>query len=92
MTGSDHGGRRADQAGVRWRVTTPSGDQFACRVRATGTRVEVRLTTGQDDVVCVRDVPSYDEARAVVNRWLRAVIAGGQRGDTAAGPSTHVVH
>lgn len=79
-------------AGLRWRVTTSSGDQFACSVRITGALVEVQLTTGEDEVVCVRAVPSAAEAGPIVHRWLRAVVAGSPGQGTPVQAAADVVH
>ena len=76
MQGSDQNGKHGDAPDVRWRVTTPNGNQFACRVYTTGPRIEVRLMTGDEELLCARVVPSVDAAATVACRWLRAVVAG----------------
>jgi hypothetical protein len=68
-------------ADVRWRVTTAAGVQFACRVHVDGTRIEVRLTTREEQLVCARVVPSLDAAATVARGWLHVVVSEGGPGD-----------
>lgn len=84
MQGSDLGGKPVNGPDVRWRVTTPDGVQFTCRVQTTGTRVEVRLMTGDEELLCVSVVPTLDVAGTVARRWLRAVVAGESVSDPSA--------
>ena len=61
---------------ARWRVTTRTGDSFACRVDVIGPRVEVRLTTGADTLLCARELPSLNAANIIAHGWLRAIVSG----------------
>ena len=92
MQGFNHDQKQGESPEVRWRVTTPTGDRFACRVCASGARIEVQLTTGQDDLVCARVVPSFDAARDSANRWLRAVLADDNVVEGDATPLADIVH
>ena len=83
---------RADAPDVRWRVTTATGVTFACRVRIAGARIEVRLTTRQDELVCARVVPSLDAASDVVRGWLRAVVSNDDVSELISGSPVDVVH
>ena len=77
---------------LRWRVTTRNGMQFACRVHASDARVEVRLTTGEDenDLLCSKVAPSLDAAGIIARRWLSAVVASDNVSDeTVAAPVIH---
>ena len=84
--------RAADAPDVRWRVTTATGIQFACRVYVIGARIEVRLTTEQDNLVCARVVSSFDAASDVVRGWLRAVVADDGVSELISGSRVDVVH
>ncbi len=76
MQGYDHDeSTRESAADVRWRVTTAEGIQVACRVHVDDTRIEVRLTTGQEQLVCARVVPSLDDAGKIARGWLHAVVS-----------------
>ena len=89
VTGSDLDPRHTGPD-VRWRVTTPNGIEFTCRVFSNDARIEVRLTIEDDELLCARVVPSVEEAGTVARRWLRAVVAG----ETISEPSSSlaVVH
>jgi hypothetical protein len=92
VQGADQNGKRADAPDVRWRVTTGSGVQFACCVCITGARIEVRLTTEQDDLVCARVVPSLDAASAVVRGWLHVVVSSNGVSELISASRADVVH
>ena len=85
-------GRHGDPSPVRWRVTTTTGLRFACRVNVVGARVEVRLTTDGDGLVCAREVSSLDAADTVAHGWLRALVARGEVDEPSAGSCTATVH
>ena len=91
MQGSNQDRKRADAPDVRWSVRTATGDKFTCRVCITGARIEVRLTTNRDRLVCARVVPSLDAAGEVVRGWLRAVVANEISG-LNSGSASEVVH
>ena len=93
MQGSDQDMKRvADATEVRWRVTMPTGVQFACRVYIIGARIEVRLTTELDTLVCVRVVPTFDAASEVVRGWLHAVVANDGVSELISASRVDVVH
>jgi hypothetical protein len=79
-------------APVRWRITTATGVRFACRVVITGARIEVRLTTGSNDLVCATVVPTLDAAQGIAHGWLRALVAGDDVDRLAARSRADVVH
>jgi hypothetical protein len=83
---------RVEALPVRWRVTTTAGVMFICRVEVDGPRIEVRLSTSEDDLVCAREVASIDAANGVAHAWLRAVVAGGTVEGLPAGARTLTVH
>ena len=92
MQSSDQDKKRADVPDVRWRVTTATGAQFACRVYIIGARIEVRLTTEQGSLVCARAAPSLEAADALVRRWLSVVVAKDGVGELLSGLLVEVVH
>ena len=94
MHGCDQDKMRADAPDVRWRVTTATGVQFACRVYIIGARIEVRLTTEQDNLLCVcaRVVPSFDAAGDVVRGWLHEIVANASVSAPLSGSGVDVVH
>lgn len=77
---------------VRWRVTTTTGVQFACRVNVIGARVEVRLTSATGRTVCATVVSSLDAATAVVRGWLRVLVANDGAEELIANARVDVVH
>ena len=89
---SDQDKKCADAPDVRWRVTTATGVQFACRVQISGARIEVRLTAEPDDLVCARVVSSLDAASDVDSGWLRLVVANNGVGELMSSPRVEVVH
>ena len=84
--------RRADASDLRWQVTTATGAQFVCTVWDIGGRIEVRLTTEQDELVCATGVTSLDAASDVARNWLRTVVANNGVGDLIRGPWVETVH
>lgn len=81
-----------DAPDVRWRVRTATGATYACRVCIVGARIEVRLTTRQDELVCARVVSSLDAASTVVRGWLRAVVSSDDVSRLIAGGPVEVIH
>jgi hypothetical protein len=80
----------ADARGVRWRVITTAGAQFACCVHVVGARIEVRLTKDHEGSACTRVVSTHDAATCVASNWLRAVL--GNEDPTAVAGDEEVVH
>ena len=90
MSGSDLGRKHTNEPDVRWRVTTPNGVEFTCRVYNKDARIEVWLTGGEDELLCTRIVSSVEAAGTVARRWLRAVVAGEAVSEPSTSPT--VVH
>src|SRR5262245_9123023 len=90
VAGSDLGWKHANEPDVRWRVTTGNGTQFTCCVYTTDAGTEVRLMTGDDELLCSRVVPSIDAAGTVARRWLRTVVASEAVSEPSSAPT--IVH
>jgi hypothetical protein len=84
--------RRKDSGDTRWQVTTPTGLRYVCRVWVVGSRIEVRLTTEQDALVCSRVVTSFDVARDIARSWLRSIVDTGGTTEVDPGPRADVTH
>jgi hypothetical protein len=76
VSGSNLSGKQTGETDVRWRVTTPSGLEFTCRVYSNHSRIEVSLTDGDDALLCARVVSSAEAAGILARRWLRVVVSG----------------
>jgi hypothetical protein len=85
-------GQLTDRSDLRWRVTTPTGLRYACRVRVVGFRLEVRLTTEEEHLVCARVVTSFDAARDIARGWLRSIVATGGIDGVDPGSRVEITH
>jgi hypothetical protein len=78
MQASDGDEKQRGRSEVCWRVTTATGCRFTCTIHSRDPHVEVRLTTGEEQMVYTTLVATLDAAHAVAQRWLRVIVANGR--------------